>query len=109
VAEDRINELGDASVPFRFDVHALYFSEDAITLENDLHQHFSDHRVNWANLRREFFFATPAEVRAVLAERVGNLLEFTEHVESTEYLQSVKYWPDVVQRPGPTRASTGQV
>ena len=100
---ERINELGDASVPFRFDVHALYFSQDAVTLENELHQHFSDRRVNWANIRREFFFATPAEVRAVLTEKLGNLLEFTEHAESTEYLQSVHYWPDVVQRPGPNR------
>ena len=98
---DRINELGDASVPFHYDVHALYFSEDAITLENDLHQHFSDHRVNWVNMRREFFFASPTKVRAVLAEKVGNLLEFTERVESTEYLQSVKYWPAVVDHPGP--------
>ena len=100
---ERINELGDASVPFRFDVHALYFSQDAVTLENELHQHFSNRRVNWANIRREFFFATPAEVRAVLTEKLGNLLEFTEHAESTEYLQSVHYWPDVVQRPGPNR------
>ena len=100
---ERINELGDASVPFRFDVHALYFSEDAVTLEKELHQQFSDRRVNWANIRREFFFATPAEVRAVLAEKLGNLLEFTEHAESTEYLQSVHYWPDVVRRPGPNR------
>lgn len=98
---DRINELGDASVPFRYDVHAIYFSEDAVTLESDLHQRFSDRRVNWVNDRREFFFATPAEVRAVLSEKVGNLLEFTERAESTEYLQSVHYWPDVVQRPGP--------
>jgi hypothetical protein len=94
---DRIDELGDASVPFRFDVHALYFSEDAVTLENDLHHHFSDRRVNWVNMRREFFFATPAEVRTVLAEKLGNLLEFTENAESTEYLQSVHYWPDIVQ------------
>ena len=103
---DRINELGDASVPFHYDVHALYFSQDAITLESDLHKHFADHRVNWVNLRREFFFATPAEVRAVLAENVGNLLEFTERVESNEYLQSVKYWPDVTYRPGPAVAAT---
>lgn len=100
--QDRVDELGDSSVPFRFDVHALYFSEDAVTLENDLHQHFSSRRVNWPNVRREFFFATPAEVRAVLAEKVGNLLEFTERVESTEYLQSVKYWPDDVLRPSPS-------
>ena len=98
---------GDASVPFRFDVHALYFSEDAVTLENELHRHFSDRRVNWVNMRREFFFATAAEVRAVLAEKLGNLLEFTEHVESTEYLQSVHYWPAVVKRPGPILSNAG--
>jgi len=97
---DRINELGDASVPFRFDVHALFFSEDAVTLENELHQHFAGRRMNWTNIRREFFFATPAEVRAVLAEKVGNLLEFTEHAESIEYLQSIHYWPGIVQHPG---------
>jgi hypothetical protein len=96
---DRINELGDASVPFRFDVHALYFSQDAVTLESELHQHFSDRRVNWANMRREFFFATPAEVREVLTAKLGNLLEFTEHAESTEYLQSVHYWPTGLRRP----------
>ena len=101
---DRINELGDASVPFRFDVHALYFSEDAVTLENELHQHFAGRRMNWANMRREFFFATPAEVRAVLAQRVGNLLEFTERAASTEYLQSVHYWPAALRRPNPNRA-----
>jgi hypothetical protein len=103
---ERINELGDASVPFRFDVHALYFSEDAVTLENELHQHFADRRLNWVNLRREFFFATPAEVRTVLAQKIGNLLEFTEHADSTEYLQSVHSWPEVV-RPGTESNSTG--
>lgn len=96
---ERINELGDASVPFRFDVHAIYFSEDAVTLENELHLHFSDRRVNWVNARREFFFATSTEVRAVLAEKLGNLLEYTEHAESTEYLQSVHYWPDAGSAP----------
>lgn len=98
---DRIDELGDASVPFRFDVHAIYFSQDAVTLENDLHRHFAHRRVNCVNMRREFFFATAAEVREVLAEKIGNLLEFTEHTESTEYLQSVHYWPDTVKRPAP--------
>jgi hypothetical protein len=100
---DRVHELGDASVPFRFDVHALFFSEDAVTLEAELHQHFGDRRVNVANNRREFFFATPADVRDVLAAKVGNLLEFTEDAESTEYLQSIHYWPDVAH-PGPTVA-----
>jgi hypothetical protein len=93
---DRINELGDASVPFRYDVHAIYFSEDAVRLESELHEHFASRRMNWVNSRREFFFASPGEVRAVLAEKLGNLLEFAEHAESTEYLQSLQYWPQPV-------------
>ena len=100
---ERIDELGGAAVPFRFDTHALYFSQDAVTLENELHHHFADRRVNHANMRREFFFATAAEVRAVLTEKVGSLLEFAEQPESTEYLQSVRYWPDVVRNSGPSR------
>jgi hypothetical protein len=98
---DRINELGDASVPFRFDVHAIYFSEDAVKLENELHDHFAARRMNWTNSRKEFFFASPAEVRSVLIEKVGNLLEFAEHCESTEYCQSVHYWPEEFRHPGP--------
>ena len=97
---ERVQELGDASVPFRFDVHALFFSEDAVSLEASLHAHFRDRRVNWANDRREFFFASPAEVRAVLAERTGNLLEFVEQPESLEFAQSLRYWPAHVRARG---------
>lgn len=102
---DRICELGDASVPFRFDVHAIFFSEDAVSLEKELHEHFSARRVNWANDRKEFFFSSPADVRAVLSQKLGNLLEFTEHAESTEYLQSVRCWPEHIQQPQPSRAT----
>jgi hypothetical protein len=91
---DRVNELGGASVPFPFDVHGLFFSEDAVTLEAELHQHFAARRVNVANARKEFFFANLGEVHAVLISKVGSLLEFTEHAESTQYLQSIRYWPD---------------
>jgi hypothetical protein len=90
---DRVRELGDASVPFPFDVHALFFSEDAVTVEADLHRAFASLRVNRVNERREFFFATPAEVREILTEQVGNLLEFTDEPEATQYFQSKKYWP----------------
>ena len=90
----RIAELSGAAVPFRFDVHALYFSEDAVSLERELHVHFADMALNRANNRKEFFFATPAEVRKVLAEKVGNLLEFTETPAATEYFQSLHYWPE---------------
>ena len=91
---ERVNELGGASVPFRFDVHALFFSEDAVTIETELHQHFAARRLNHANPRKEFFFASPSEVREALMSKVGNLLEFVEEPESLEYLQSVHYWPD---------------
>ncbi|MCB9610684.1 MAG: DUF4041 domain-containing protein [Polyangiaceae bacterium] len=69
---DRVNELSGASVPFRFDVHGLFFSEDAVTLESDLHHHFAARRVNHANSRKEFFFATPSEVRHVLNSKLGS-------------------------------------
>lgn len=91
---DRVNELGDASVPFRFDVHCLFFSEDAVSLESELHHHFEDRRINHVSTRKEFFFASPTEVREVLASKVGSLLEFTEQIQAIEYLQSLHYWPD---------------
>lgn len=94
---DRIRELGDASVPFRYDTHALFFSDDAIRLEGELHKAFADRRVNFVNERREFFFATPAEVRAFLLEKVGGLLEFTENVEALEYFQSRGRWPEAAE------------
>lgn len=91
--QERITELGGASVPFRFDVHALFFSEDAVTLENELHRHFREKAVNAVNQRKEFFFATPSEVRTVLMEKMGNLLDFSEAAEALEYFQSSIYWP----------------
>ncbi|MDE8670873.1 DUF4041 domain-containing protein [Pseudarthrobacter sp. H3Y2-7] len=90
---ERVAELSGASVPFRFDIHTLFFSEDAVTLENELHKHFATRAVNQANPRKEFFFATPSEVRDVLVQKVGNLLEFSEQADATEYLQSVNQWP----------------
>lgn len=89
---DRVRELGDASVPFPYDVHTLYFSSDAITLENELHKAFADRRVNIINERREFFFATPVEVREILQEKTGGLLEFTEQPEAAQYFQSKGRW-----------------
>lgn len=86
---DRVRELGDASVPFPFDVHALIFSKDAVSLEGALHKHFADRRVNLVNLRREFFRATPSEVRRVLeAQLDGQLLEFGEEAEALQFRQS---------------------
>lgn len=95
---DRVRELGDASVPFPFDVHAMFFAEDAVTVEADLHRAFAKRRVNHVNQRREFFFATPEEVRTVLLKQVGNLLEFASQPEATQYVQSRKYWPPTMPK-----------
>lgn len=86
--EDRVRELGDASVPFRYAVHALFFSNAAQDLEAALHQKFDHKRVNLANRRREFFFATPAEVREALIELDGHVLEFNEYPDEEEFRQS---------------------
>ncbi|WP_254897926.1 GIY-YIG nuclease family protein [Kitasatospora sp. NA04385] len=86
---DRIYELSGASVPFRFDVHALIFSDDGVGLETKLHQHFADRRVNQVNTRREFFYVSPAEVRDALQEYVGqHLVEFTDAPEALEWRAS---------------------
>jgi len=86
-----VRELSDESVPFDFDVHALFFSEDAVGVRAMLHHHFADRRVNLVNQRREFFYATPLEVLDVLAEhRVGGLLEFRTRPGAAEYRTSLE-------------------
>jgi hypothetical protein len=86
--EVRVRELGDASVPFRFDIHALLFSKDAVGIEAGLHQRLVDRRVNRINTRREFFYATPEEVKAHLLEVAGDILSYEETPEALEYRQS---------------------
>jgi hypothetical protein len=85
---DRVRELGDASVPFGFDVHALFFSDDAVGVETQLHHAFAAKRVNRVNLRREYFYATPGEVKTALAKIAGNLLEFNDQPEAEQYRAS---------------------
>ena len=85
---DRVNELGDASVPFRFDVHALFFASDAVGIEGYLHKHFAEQRVNRVNLRREFFRVTPAEVLEALKEQQVEVVEFTTEPAAPEYRAS---------------------
>ena len=89
--EDRVRELGDASVPFRFDTHALIFSEDAVALETALHQRFADRAVNQVNRHREFFYVTPAEVRQALTEMHldGHIVvEYDEQTPADEWRRS---------------------
>ena len=87
---ERVRELGDASVPFKFDVHALIFDADAVSLETRLHQHLAGRRVNRVNLRREFFHVTPAEVLSIL-HTLGlqdNLVDYVEEPEAEEWRSS---------------------
>lgn len=88
VPMDRVRELGDASVPFRFDVHALFFSNDAVGIEAEMHRRLDEVRVNRINLRREFFYATPLEALAHLRDLAGEVLEFREVAEAVEFRQS---------------------
>ncbi|WP_229830241.1 DUF4041 domain-containing protein [Actinoplanes ianthinogenes] len=85
---DRVRELGDASVPFGFDVHALFFSDDAAGIEAQMHARLADRRVNLVNQRREFFYATPAEAKRHLLELTGSLLQYEETPPALEYRQS---------------------
>lgn len=85
---DRVIELGDASVPFRFDVHALFFADDAVGVETMLHQTFATQRVNKVNLRREFFYVTPAEVLDALKSHAVEVVEYTVEPVAEEFRTS---------------------
>lgn len=82
---DRVKELSNASVPFRYDVHALFFSTDAVSVETMLHNAFDDYRVNKINRRREFFYVKPHQVLEALQERKVELVEWTEVATAAEY------------------------
>ena len=85
---DRVRELGDASVPFPFDVHAIMFSDDSPSLEYELHKRFDQHRVNKVNLRKEFFKASVHDVKQVTKE-LGIDAKWTLAAEAREYKESL--------------------
>jgi len=84
---ERVSELGDSSVPFKFDIHAMIYSKDAPSLENKLHQHFKARQVNLVNNRKEFFFANLNEIEHAVRSLHGEI-EFTRVVEAKEYRES---------------------
>jgi hypothetical protein len=85
---NRIKELGDASVPFPYDVHAMVYSEDAPTLEWELQRHFVDRSVNLVNMRKEFFRVTLDELEAVATEKKLKIY-FTRAAEAREYRETL--------------------
>ena len=86
---DRVRELGDASVPFHFDVHAIIYSENAPQLENELHKKFNDRRLNRINNRKEFFKASLEEIEVFVKEHAGAEIEFTKVAEAREYRETL--------------------
>ena len=87
---DRVKELGDASVPFPFDVHAMMFSEDAPALEKQLHHEFNSYQVNKVNKRKEFFRINVANVKDVTAD-LGIEAHWTIAAEAREYKESMLF------------------
>ena len=85
--QDRVNELGNASVPFKFDVHSFIFSEDAVGLESKLHSLLNDRRVNKVNLRKEFFQISIDELEKLINE-IDPTAEFNRTMVAEEFRQS---------------------
>lgn len=83
--QDRVDELGDASVPFNFDVHAMIFSDDAPALEAALHKAFEDRKLNMVNQRREFFNVTLEEIKEVVKKNFDKTVEFVDVPDAEQY------------------------
>lgn len=87
--QDRVDELGDASVPFRFDVHAMIFSDDAPALENALHRAFDDRKVNMINGRKEFFRVPLNEIKEEVKKHHEKLIEIKDIPEAEQYRETL--------------------
>ena len=85
--QDRINELGSASVPFKFDVHSFIFSEDAVALEKKLHDTLNEKRLNKINLRKEFFKVDISELEELVSS-IDPTAEFNKTMLAEEFHQS---------------------
>ena len=88
--QDRVDELGDASVPFNFDVHAMIFSDDAPALETALHKAFEDRKLNMVNTRREFFNVTLDEIKEVVKKNFDKTVEFIDVPDAEQFRVSQK-------------------
>jgi len=85
---DRVKELGDASVPFTFDLHAMIFSENAPALENLLHKEFDDRRINKVNYRKEYFKVTLDEIEKVIIEKYDKEVDFIKMSEAQQFRET---------------------
>ena len=88
VPEERVHELSNASVPYKFDIHAMIFAEDAFELETNLHKIFNANRVNKVNTRKEFFAVSLDEIEKAVHE-FNSTVEFTRTALAEEYRLSM--------------------
>lgn len=88
--QERIDELGDASVPFNFDIHAMIFSDNAPALEAALHKAFESKKLNMVNQRREFFNVTLDEIKTIVMKNFDKSVEFVDFPEAEQYRTSLK-------------------
>lgn len=86
--QERIDELGSASVPFKFDVHSFIFSNDAVQLESDLHQALENNRVNKVNNRKEFFKISIDDLEN-LVYKFDPAAEFNKTMVAEQYRQTL--------------------
>lgn len=86
---DRVKELGDASVPFSFDVHAMIYSDNAPALEKALHKQFENSSINKINLRKEFFRTSLANIKQTVEGQGMNEVHWTMKAEAAEYRESL--------------------
>jgi hypothetical protein len=87
--DDRIRELGDASVPFTFDKHAMIFSKDAYQLEKELHNEFHKYRVNKENMRKEFFEVSFEKIKETVLSKYNGTVQFIEEAPAIQYRESL--------------------
>lgn len=95
---DRVRELGDASVPFEFDIHAMLYSEDAPGLERALHRRFLRMQMNKVNPRKEFFRVSLADIRRE-AEAMGLTAHWTMTAEAHDYRETLRVEQQILENP----------
>lgn len=93
--QERVDELGDASVPFNFDVHAMIFSDDAPALETALHKAFENNKLNMVNQRREFFNVSLDQIKNVIKQNFDKTVEFIDIPDAEQFRISKKMKTEV--------------
>ena len=94
--QERIDELGNASVPFGFDVHSMIFSEDAVGLEAALHERLNEKRVNKINLRKEFFKTSLDELEQ-LVYQYDPTASFNRTMLAEQYRQTLALEQNLIE------------